>query len=166
MEKGSVKYYGTEQYHKKERYINLDSLSAIAAVSLFYHEAVNTYFYIDTTVCIGNFLNWMCYMEKYKTIIALGMFSILIICLICTRSKLLSNKYITFVGNVSFEMYLSHMFVFRFIQKLNLCHITKNSLADYIITCVAVVIGAACFSVAAQKYIAFLGKYKRGKVTW
>lgn len=102
-------------------------------------------------------------MAQYKTIITLSMFSVLLIFSICAKSRLLSNKYITFLGNISFEIYLSHMFVFRFWEKLNLCHITKNSLADYIITCIVVITGSACFSVIAQKCVGFLLNIKEVK---
>lgn len=50
-------------------------------------------------------------------------------------SKILNNKFMEFVSKLSMEIYLSHMFIFRLIEKLNLTKITNNNYISYIITC-------------------------------
>lgn len=65
-------------------------------------------------------------------------------------SKVLNNKITNFISNISLEIYLCHMVIFRVIEKLKLTHIVSNNLISYFITFVGVVIGAIILSYVFQ----------------
>lgn len=62
----------------------------------------------------------------------------------------LRNPITRFISNISFEMYLCHMIIFRIIEKLHLTHIVHNDVTSYVITCVGTIVGSISFSVVAQ----------------
>lgn len=51
------------------------------------------------------------------------------------------------------EIYLSHMFIFRIIEKLKLNTIIGNGWIQYLFTVVSVLIGSIVFSLVMQKII-------------
>lgn len=51
------------------------------------------------------------------------------------------------------EIYLSHMVVFRLIEKMGLNKMFGNVWLQYFITVILVLFGAACFSVIVKKFI-------------
>ena len=58
-------------------------------------------------------------------------------------SKLLfRNKFAVFLGSLSMEIYLCHMFVYRMIERLKLNHIILNELFNYMIVVVITIFGA------------------------
>ena len=60
---------------------------------------------------------------------------------ISSNSKMLDNKYTTYISNISLEIYLSHMLVFRIMEKINMAHIFGNGYISYIISCGMCLIG-------------------------
>lgn len=69
---------------------------------------------------------------------------------ISINSKFLDNKVTKFIGGISFEIYLAHMFVFRVIEKLHLTHIFSNNYLSYLVTCIFVLVGVIIFSKVFQ----------------
>lgn len=64
---------------------------------------------------------------------------------------ILNNRIVVFISEISMEIYLSHMFVFRAVEK---CHIEKyvnNNDIYYWLTCVMVLLGAMFFSIAWKR---------------
>ncbi len=55
---------------------------------------------------------------------------------------LLQNKVVRFIGGLSMEIYLCHMFVYRIFEKLNLIHITGNEIVNYSLIAVVTIAGA------------------------
>ena len=51
------------------------------------------------------------------------------------------------------EIYLSHMVIFRVVEKLKLNRILGNGWLQYIVTSVLVIVGATVFAVVMQKFI-------------
>ena len=51
------------------------------------------------------------------------------------------------------EIYLSHMFIFRIVEKLKLNTIIGNGWLQYLFTVVSVLIGAIIFSLIMQRII-------------
>lgn len=66
----------------------------------------------------------------------------LIVYSIAFNSKVLDNQVTAFIGEVSFEIYLCHMLIFRVIEKLHLTNITDNKYISYLISCILVILGA------------------------
>ena len=48
------------------------------------------------------------------------MFGLILSYCISTNNKILNNNIANFISNVSLEIYLSHMFIFQIINRLNL----------------------------------------------
>lgn len=84
------------------------------------------------------------------------MYALWIVCAIAesfgNRSNtLLNNKLMKFVSNISMEMYLCHMMMFRVVGFLHLERFVTNNNILYIIYCVLVIGSAAVFSVLWKK---------------
>lgn len=83
------------------------------------------------------------YIFNLELLIAFG----LILCYsISVTNKILNSKIINFISNISLEIYLSHMFIFQIINKLNLTKVSSNNYISYIVTCVLVLFGTVVFS--------------------
>lgn len=80
---------------------------------------------------------------------------------ISVDSKILNNKFTSFLSGVSFEIYLIHMFVYRLCEKLHLVNIFgKDNAWSFALTFVIVVVLAIGFSVGVKKGIPFLENSK------
>ncbi|MCR4944909.1 MAG: hypothetical protein K5986_10840, partial [Clostridium sp.] len=60
---------------------------------------------------------------------------------------------LSFIASISMEIYLSHMFVFRVLEKLKLTHITGNEFINYVIVSFATVIGAIVIAFILKRII-------------
>lgn len=67
------------------------------------------------------------------------------------------SKCISFISGISMEIFLSHMVVFRVIEKMHLNTIIGNGWIQYIATCVMVLVGAGCFSIVIKKTFEKIG---------
>ncbi len=76
--------------------------------------------------------------------------SLLILVIGLKGSNILNNKVSCFFGGLSFEIYLCHMFVFRFFEKIKLLRLFNNDYADYFIIVILVFAGATVFSLFFQ----------------
>lgn len=59
---------------------------------------------------------------------------------------ILSNKFVKFVSNISMEIYLCHMLVFRIAEKLQITDLTSNIAVNYLLVCIFTMVGASVFS--------------------
>lgn len=78
---------------------------------------------------------------------------ILIMSLFTSKKGLLINPIMKFIGGISFEIYLCHMFVFRIVEKLHLLDVADNDYINYILVFIAVFAGATAFAYVAQTMI-------------
>ena len=76
---------------------------------------------------------------------------------------IMSNPITKFMSSISFEIYISHTFIYRVIEKLKLVNIFKNDIASYICTSVLVLVGSIIFSVIVKNIIKKLFDYLRKK---
>lgn len=70
--------------------------------------------------CLILYSSWLC--------VALG-----------KTNVVMSNKFTALISGISMEMYLSHMVVYRLIEKVRISKIFGNSIVGYICTCLAVI---------------------------
>ena len=63
------------------------------------------------------------------------------------------SRIVSFISGISMEIYLSHMVVFRLVEKMGLNRMFGNGWLQYFITVILVLVGAACFSVVVKKFI-------------
>lgn len=77
----------------------------------------------------------------------------LLIYAIIKRGGVLENRVTKFFSGISMEIYLSHMVVFRVVEKLKFTRILGNGWLQYVVTSVLVIAGATVFAVVMQKTI-------------
>ena len=101
-------------------------------ISISYFFATNKLFTLRTLLM---YALWLC--------IAIGI----------ENNKVLDNKLTKFVSNISMEIYLSHMVIFRVVEKLKLIHIANNDYISYLITSMAVIIGTVILAIVFNKVL-------------
>lgn len=77
----------------------------------------------------------------------------LLIYAIIKRGGVLENRVTKFFSGISMEIYLSHMVIFRVVEKLKLNRILGNGWLQYAVTSVLVIADATVFAVVMQKII-------------
>lgn len=70
------------------------------------------------------------------------------------KSRLLENRITGFFSGISMEIYLSHMVIFRVIERLGWNRFFGNGWLQYVITVILVLAGASVFAVVMQKILA------------
>ena len=65
---------------------------------------------------------------------------------------LVRNKVILFLGSISMEIYLCHMFVYRMIEKLSLLHIMENEVMNYCLVSILTVTGTVIVTFMWSKF--------------
>lgn len=74
------------------------------------------------------------------------------------KSYLLENRFTNFISGISMEIYLSHMVIFRVVEKLSLNRMIGNGWIQYIFTVVIVLLGTVVFAAVMQKLIGLAEK--------
>lgn len=75
-----------------------------------------------------------------------------------TGKGLLNNPVTRFLSDISLEIYLSHMVIFRVLEKLKLLKLFGDGLLSYLFASVATVAGAVVFALAARWSLKTAGK--------
>lgn len=66
---------------------------------------------------------------------------------------ILHNKLTSFISSISMEIYLSHMVIFRIVEKLNINTMIGNGILQYVVTVVVVIVGTIVFSLLIEKIL-------------
>lgn len=85
------------------------------------------------------------YLIGASTLTCLLVSSSLLIYAISNRGGVLQNKITTFISTISMEMYLSHMVIFRIVEKLGLHQVIGNDWLQYCLTLIIVLFGTVIF---------------------
>ncbi|MBM6677770.1 acyltransferase family protein [Faecalicoccus pleomorphus] len=93
------------------------------------------------------------YLIGANTLTCLLVSSSLLIYAIFNRGGVLQNKFTAFISTISMEMYLSHMVIFRIVEKLGLHQVIGNDWLQYCLTLIIVLFGTVIFSIVAQKIL-------------
>lgn len=81
------------------------------------------------------------------------LFTVWLVYAIGSKDKVLNNRVARYLSAISMEIYLSHMLVFRVVEKAHLeNHITHNNLL-YIFTSLLTIFGVVCFAHVTKYYI-------------
>ena len=72
---------------------------------------------------------------------------------LCVKSPILQNKITFFISNISMEIYLSHMFVFRVIEKINFNYLIGTGIMQYLLTLFLVLFGTIIYTLTINKFI-------------
>ena len=120
-------------------------------VILFICITVTLLYYISPE-SIGNFD-----IVFYKNFI---LYSVWMIYAIGINSKILGNKLMKFLSGISLEIYLSHMFVFRFMEKIHLQYLFgEDSWISYIVLCLLTLTGLMALIFGYKLAVRILNKY-------
>lgn len=60
---------------------------------------------------------------------------------ISNEYKLLNNKVVNYISNISLEIYLSHMLIFRILEKINIIKLFGNTYISFLITSIICLLG-------------------------
>lgn len=86
-----------------------------------------------------------------NTVVLLFMSSMIIIYSISVDTAgVLKNPFTKFISNISFEIYLCHMMIFRLVEKMHLVRLFGDGLVSYIFTAAATIGGAIVFSIIVK----------------
>ena len=72
------------------------------------------------------------------------------------RNAAFSNKATSFLNSISMEIYLSHMVIYRLLEKLHMTKLIGGGTASYVLTVVLVVIGTIVFSLIVKKLLSYI----------
>ena len=56
------------------------------------------------------------------------------------------NRIIAIIADLSMEIYLCHMFIFRMIEKSGFLHLLRNEAMNYFLVCLSTIVGAILMS--------------------
>lgn len=113
---------------------------------------------ICIVLCIGY------YTIASSILLLLILFSLLLIYAIGSgKKRILQNRLTKFLADISMEIYLSHMVVFRAIEKIGGLHLFPSDILSYIMTVVGTVTGAIAFSLVVKKGFGIIGKALKNK---
>ena len=87
----------------------------------------------------------------------------LLIYAIITRGGVLENRVTKFFSNISMEIYLSHMMIFRIVEKIGLQRAIGNGWGQYLLTVLIVIAGTTAFAVIIGKVIKMTEKMLLGR---
>ena len=63
------------------------------------------------------------------------------------KNGILQNKVTKFLSEISMEIYLAHMVVYRVLEKMKLIHLFTSELISYVVTAIGTLIGVVVFAV-------------------
>lgn len=92
------------------------------------------------------------YMIGDFTWIMLIMFSMFLICALRTQNRkgILQNPVVTFISNISMEIYLCHMVIYRGLEKIGFTHLFSSEALSYIVAAGGTIAGAIVFSMVVN----------------
>lgn len=88
-----------------------------------------------------------------NTAMCLMVSSALLFYAIIKQGGVLENRVTKFFSGISMEIYLSHMVIFRVVEKLGIHKVIGNGWLQYIFTVIVVIVGTTVFAVVMQKII-------------
>lgn len=84
------------------------------------------------------------------------LFTSWIVIAISINTKLLDNRFINYLGNISMEMYLAHMLIFRIIEKTGLVYLFGNNSLSFVMVCILELILLIVFISLLKKIFSIL----------
>lgn len=117
-------------------------------------EKYSRSFFIVLIVSVVVYFN-----TKISVMTMLPMFSLMLINSLSEKCKILKNPILAFIGHISMEIYLSHMVIFRILEKADLLHIIKIDTLAYFTTVLLVLTGTIVFSLCAKKMLMIASVY-------
>ena len=86
-------------------------------------------------------------------VIESGMFVAWLLYAIGAKNAFLNNRVARYISNISMEIYLAHMVIFRVIEKVHIERFISQPDMNYIVTCIIVLGGVICFAHIMKYYV-------------
>ena len=86
-------------------------------------------------------------------VIESGMFVAWLLYAIGAKNAFLNNRVARYIRNISMEIYLAHMVIFRVIEKVHIERFISQPDMNYIVTCIIVLGGVICFAHIMKYYV-------------
>ena len=86
--------------------------------------------------------------QLFSTVKSIGGFALIMVGALTDRRKLLANTFTRIISDISLEIYLSHVFILRVIQKVGIIQRISNPTIAYVVTVLFAVFGSIVFAVA------------------
>ena len=103
------------------------------------------YFFIIFSCCIS-YCIYLFIDNQFKLLLYLLFVIFVLLFSIKSTNKLKNNRLISFLSSISMEIYLSHMLIFRIVEKTGHNSIIENDLLQYSVTVLLVLVGTIVFS--------------------
>lgn len=91
--------------------------------------------------------------EFVHYVIENGLFVVWLLYAIGAKDVLLNNRVVRYISNISMEIYLAHMMVFRVIEKVHIDRFISQPDINYVVTCLLVIGGVICFAHVMKYYV-------------
>lgn len=152
--------YVVANFYGMERSNIIYSLPFFVSGSLIYlyRDKVKNWHIYLSLVILSIFIYYLIGGNAYTCLLVSITFLILVISIGGGYSRIVS-----FISGISMEIYLSHMVVFRLVEKMDLNRMFGNGWFQYFITVILVLVGTACFSVVVKQLIEITEKKLVGK---
>ena len=112
------------------------------------HFSKNYKYLLLFVICIVLFLYFV--LDGNIDVLLLLCAIILIYALGCNNRGLLNNVFTRKISNISLELYLSHMVLYRVIEKLRLTHLFTSELLSYLFTSFSTIVGTFLFVIIVR----------------
>ncbi len=132
-----------------------------------YREVICTWVAKYRYIVLGLFfiMWWSYYAVSLPRALEGTWFAVLFALLLCyavgTSGKILNNKGMHFLSDISMEIYLCHFGVLRVAEKLGLKYCFGNGIGAYLFTGIFTISGAVAFSVCAKRALKVISKCKK-----
>ena len=93
------------------------------------------------------------YDEFIQYLLELTLFALWLVYAVGSNDKVLNNRVAKYLSSISMEIYLSHMFVYRAVEKAHLENYISNNNALYIVTSLLTIAGVICFAHVSKFYV-------------
>lgn len=94
-----------------------------------------------------------------STITQLVMYSLMLIYSLGKKRTVLHNSFTHFIGNISMEIFLCHMVIYRVLEKIHVLYIIKYDVVAYFVTVCLVLAGAIIFAYCTKNISKKLSEY-------
>ena len=118
-----------------------------------YREDIKNNRVISVAVLLGSVLAYYIFVQS--TYLLLAVFSMVAVCGISFNGKIsevvFQNRMIKTFSSVSMEIYLSHMLVYRVLEKMRLINMLSNQVLSYVMISMVTIMGAFIVSLGYKK---------------
>lgn len=116
------------------------------------HFVVSCIATIILTICFFAF-RWNVSISFVNYLLELLLFTLWLLYAIGSKDMVLNNKVVKYLSGISMEIYLSHMVIYRVVEKVHLENFISQHDVLYIVTALLTIFGVVCFAHVMKYYV-------------